>query len=119
MGMKTRSMIVAQHLFSTEIPLKTVNELSPMAAANAANVSSTLLILTRMEPGAAGPCKILTTKKAQQSPINIGVVHALTVSPFTVANALVADGCRQSTMTKTRLRHGGYLFQRGGAGKTA
>jgi hypothetical protein len=41
---ETRSTITMGHPFRTEIPLKAVKELSPMAAANVANVSSKYLI---------------------------------------------------------------------------
>jgi hypothetical protein len=43
-GLETRSTITVEHPFRTEILLKTVKELSPMAAANVANNSSKCLI---------------------------------------------------------------------------
>jgi hypothetical protein len=41
---ETRSTITMGHQFCTEIPLKAVKELSPMAAANVAKLSSKYLI---------------------------------------------------------------------------
>jgi hypothetical protein len=57
----------------------------------------------------------LTINQSTIRPYYISVFHDLTVSPITVANALspMAVASYLRAMTKTRLRHGSYLFQRG------